>query len=146
MYATRRRPLRGWTWPQLTTLALGAIYTIVGSFGFVLTGGHHFFGHAGASVLGFTVNPFHSLVHVFIGLSGLALSRTPRGARAYGWMLATVFGSAFVFGLFAAGRNWDLLGLNWPDNIQHLVVAVGGGVIAAADPESPGVGDRAARA
>jgi hypothetical protein len=145
MSATRRGPLRGWTWPQLTTLALGAFFAVVGVVGFAINGTHDFFGVARYSMLGFSLNPFHDLVHVVLGASGLLLSRTLSSARTFGWLLAILYGAAFVYGLFAAGRTWDVLGLNWADNIAHLVLAlIGAGV--AAGPASTPVRDQPARA
>ena len=137
MAATRRGPLRGWTWPQLTTLALGAFFTAVGVVGFAVSGTHDFFGTAHFSLLGFSLNPFHDVVHLFLGVTGLALARTLSSARAYGWLLATLYGAVFVYGLFAAGREWDLLGLNWGDNIAHLVLALIGAGLAAGPVSTP---------
>jgi uncharacterized protein DUF4383 len=145
MSATRRGPLRGWTWPQLTTLVLGAFFTAVGLLGFRVSGTHDFFGAARHSFLGFSLNPFHNLVHVFLGAAGLLLAHTLTGARVYGWLLATVYGAGFVYGLFAAGQAWDLLGLNWADNIAHLVLALIGAALVAG-PASTAVSDRPARA
>jgi asparagine N-glycosylation enzyme membrane subunit Stt3 len=61
---------------------------------------------------------------------GIALSRTLSGARTYGWLLAAGYGLAFVYGLFAVGKDWDFLNLNWADNVLHLVTALVGLVIA----------------
>jgi hypothetical protein len=130
MSAADRPATRGMTPPQLLGLAVGAVYTVIGVVGFVVTGFDDFFGHGGDSLLGFMVNPFHNLVHVVIGVAGLALSRTLSGARSYGWLLAVGYGAAFVYGLFAVGRSWDPLDLNWADNWLHLVSAVLGLVIA----------------
>jgi Domain of unknown function (DUF4383) len=145
MSATRRGPLRGWTWPQLTTLALGAFFATVGVVGFGMSGTRDFFGVAHYSMLGFSLNPFHDLVHVVLGASALLLAHTLSTARTYGWLLATLYGAAFVYGLFAAGRSWDHLGLNWPDNIAHLVLALIGAALVAG-PASTTVGDQPARA
>jgi hypothetical protein len=41
-----------------------------------------------------------------------------------------VYGAAFVYGLFATGKDWDFLSLNWADNILHLATALVGLVIA----------------
>jgi hypothetical protein len=145
MSATSRGPLRGWTWPQLTTLALGAFFAAIGVVGFGVSGTHDFFGDARYSLLGFSLNPFHDLVHVVLGAAGLLLAHTLSGARAYGWLLATLYGAAFVYGLFAAGRSWDVLGLNWMDNVAHLLLALlGAGLVAG--PASQPLGDQPARA
>ncbi|WP_138760546.1 DUF4383 domain-containing protein [Modestobacter altitudinis] len=128
---------RGMTWPQQLALAFGAIYTLIGIIGFFITGFGDFFGNAHGmpmehdeTLLGFMINPMHNVVHILIGLAGIALSRTLRGARTYGWLLAVGYGAAFVYGLIAIDEDWDFLNLNWADNILHLVTALVGLVIA----------------
>jgi Domain of unknown function (DUF4383) len=128
---------RGMTWPQALTLAVGVIYTLVGIVGFLLTGFGDFFGNANGMsmthdemLLGFMINPMHNLVHLLVGVAGIALSRTLHGARTYGLLLLVGYGAAFVYGLFAVGQDWDFLNLNWADNILHLVTAAVGAAIA----------------
>jgi hypothetical protein len=119
------------TWPQLVGLAVGAVFTIIGVVGFFITGFDDFAGmDPGESLLGFMINPLHNVVHLLLGLAGLALARTLSGARRYGWLLAVGYGAAFVYGLFAVGETWDFLNLNWADNWLHLVTALVGLAIA----------------
>jgi uncharacterized membrane protein YjdF len=124
-------------WPQLLSLVFGVVYLAIGIIGFFITGFGDFFGNAnGASMehmdtlLGFMINPFHNVVHIVIGLAGIALARTLRGARTYGLLLLVGYGAAFVYGIFAVDKTWDFLNLNWADNILHLVTALIGAVIA----------------
>jgi hypothetical protein len=128
-------------WPQALALVVGAVYTVVGIAGFFVTGFDDFFAHTGEELLGFEVNPFHNLVHLVIGLAGLALARTPALARTYGWLLAIGYGAAFVYGLFAVGESWDFLSLNAADNWLHAVSALAGLVIALG-PVRSAVGNR----
>ena len=128
---------RGMTWPQQLALAFGVIYTLIGIIGFFITGFGDFFGnvngatlHHDETLLGFMINPMHNLVHVLIGVVGIVLSRTLSGARTYGWLLAAGSGAAFLYGLFAVGKDWDFLNLNWADNILHLLTALVGAAIA----------------
>jgi hypothetical protein len=128
---------RGMTWPQQLALAVGVIYTLIGIIGYFLTGFGDFFGNANGmtmehdeTLLGFMINPMHNLVHILIGVAGIALSRTLSGARTYGWVLAAGYGAAFIYGLFAVNKDWDFLNLNWADNILHLVTALVGLAIA----------------
>jgi Domain of unknown function (DUF4383) len=132
MSATDRPTTRGaMTWPQLVGLAVGAVFTIIGVVGFFITGFDDFAGtDPGESLLGFMINPLHNVVHLLLGLAGLALARTLGGARRYGWLLAVGYGAAFVYGLFAVGQSWDFLNLNWADNWLHLVTALIGLAIA----------------
>ena len=121
---------RGRTVPEILALAFGAIYTLIGIIGFFNTGFENFFQHTDKTLLGFEINGMHNVVHILIGVAGLALARTLAGARSYGWLLAVGYGAAFVYGLFATGKDWDFLSLNWADNILHLATVLVGLVIA----------------
>ena len=104
---------------QLLALAIGAVYTLVGLLGFFVTGFDNFAAETDETLLGFEVNPLHNIVHLAIGLAGLALWRRLDTARTYGWLLAAGYGLAFVYGLFAAGNSdINFLSINgrrqWP--------------------------------
>lgn len=118
-------------WPQTLALVVGAVYLLIGIVGFFITGFDNFFGHTGQTLVGFEINGMHNVVHLLVGVAGLALARTLAGARTFGLLLAVAYGAAFLYGLFAVGRDWDFLSLNWADNILHLVSAVVGGAIVA---------------
>jgi uncharacterized membrane protein YuzA (DUF378 family) len=123
--ATTRHPA------QLLALAIGVVYTLVGIAGFFVTGFDNFAAETDKTLLGFEVNPLHNIVHLLIGLAGLALWRRLDTARTYGWLLAAGYGVAFIYGLFAAGnRDINFLSLNGADNILHLVSALAGVAIA----------------
>jgi hypothetical protein len=123
--ATTRHPA------QLLALAIGAVYTLIGVAGFFVTGFDNFAAETDKTLLGFEVNPLHNIVHLAIGLAGLALWRRLDTARTYGWLLAAGYGLAFIYGLFAAGnRDINFLSLNSADNILHLVSALAGVAIA----------------
>jgi ABC-type transport system involved in multi-copper enzyme maturation permease subunit len=116
---------------QLLALAIGAIYTLVGLLGFLVTGLDNFAAETNKTLLGFEINPLHNLVHLAIGLAGLALWRRLDTARTYGWLLAAGYGLAFLYGLFAAGnRDLNFLSINGADNVLHLLSAVAGLAIA----------------
>ena len=100
---------------QLLALAIGAIYTLVGLLGFLVTGLDNFAAETNKTLLGFEINPLHNIVHLAIGLAGLALWRRLDTARTYGWLLAAGYGLAFLYGLFAAGNSdINFLSLNGP--------------------------------
>jgi ABC-type transport system involved in multi-copper enzyme maturation permease subunit len=123
--ATTRHPA------QLLALAIGVVYTLVGIAGFFVTGFDNFAAETDKTLLGFEVNPLHNIVHLAIGLAGLALWRRLDTARTYGWLLAAGYGLAFIYGLFATGnRDINFLSLNGADNILHLVSALAGVAIA----------------
>ena len=133
--ATARHP------SQLLALAIGAVYTLIGILGFFVTGLDNFASETDKTLLGFEINPLHNIVHLAIGLAGLAMWRRLDTAKTYGWLLAAGYGLAFLYGLFAAGnRDINFLSLNAADNILHLLSAAAGLAIALWPA------DRAARA
>ena len=116
---------------QLLALAIGAIYTLVGILGFFVTGLENFASETDKTLLGFEVNPLHNIVHLLIGLAGLALWRRLDTAKTYGWLLAAGYGLVFLYGLFAAGNSdINFLSINGADNGLHLVSAAAGLAIA----------------
>ena len=119
-------------WPQLASLVIGVVYLLIGIVGFFVTGFDNFAGHTDETLLGFEINPLHNIVHILVGAAGIALSRTLRTARTFGWLLAVAYGATFLYGLFAAGRedSANFLSLNAADNILHLVSALAGLAIA----------------
>jgi hypothetical protein len=132
MAASARNTGAGRPWPQILGLAFGAIYLLVGILGFFVTGFDNFAGNEQhETLLGFMVNPLHNIVHILIGVAGLALSRTLVGAKTFGLLLAAGYGLAFIYGVIAVGKDWDFLNINWADNILHLLSAIVGGVIYA---------------
>jgi uncharacterized membrane protein YuzA (DUF378 family) len=132
----------GMTWPQMLSLAFGAIYLLIGIVGFFVTGFDDFAAHdTGENLLGFAINPLHNIVHIVIGLAGLLLGRTLAGARTYGWLLAIGYGAAFVYGLLAIDAEWDFLNINAADNVLHILTALMGLVIALG-PVKDRVADR----
>ena len=109
------------------------MYTLVGIVGFFITGFSGFAEPEGELLLGvFEINPLHNIVHLAIGLAGLALwSRLDR-ARLYGWLLAAGYGLTFIYGLFVADSDEpaNFLALNQGDNWLHIVSALAGLAIA----------------
>ena len=120
---------RGKTVPEILALAFGAVYLLVGVVGFFITGFDNFFEHTDETLLVFDINPAHNVVHILIGVAGLALGRTLAGARTYGWLLTVGYGAAFIYGIFAVDKSWDFLNLNWADNVLHIASAAVGAVI-----------------
>jgi Domain of unknown function (DUF4383) len=123
---------RGMTWPQLLAAVFGAVYLVVGIIGFFWTGFDNFAGNSQHDmIIGlFMVNPLHNIAHILVGILGLALSRTLKSARTYGWLLAGLYAVLFVYGLIAQGKSWDFLDINTADNVLHIATALVGLVIA----------------
>jgi uncharacterized membrane protein YuzA (DUF378 family) len=116
---------------QLLALVIGVVYTLIGIAGFFVTGFENFAAETDKTLLGFEINPLHNIVHLVIGLAGLALWRRLDTARTYGWLLAAGYGLAFLYGLFAAGNSdINFLSLNGADNVLHLLSAAAGLAIA----------------
>ncbi len=137
---TGTRP--GKTVPEILSLAFGAVYLLVGIVGFFITGFDNFAGNEqDEMLLFFMINPLHNIVHILVGIAGLLLGRTLAGARTYGWLLAVAYGAVFIYGLLAAGKDWDFLNINGADNVLHILTAVVGLVIALL-PVHSAVNDR----
>lgn len=116
--------------PRVIAAVVGAVFLAVGIAGFAVTGFDGFASSHGESLLGFHVNPLHNLVHIAIGVAGLAMAIWLGMARTFGWLLFGVYGAAFIYGLFAVNKSWDILALNAADNGLHLVFAAVGLMIA----------------
>ena len=120
-------------WPhQWLALVIAVVYLAIGVIGFFVTGFDGFAEHDhDQHLLGFTINPLHNIVHLAIGLLGVLLWRTSRGARTFGWILAIGYGAVFVYGLIVQGdADRDILNINTADNVLHIVTAIVGLVIA----------------
>jgi len=112
---------------QKLALAIGVAYTLAGILGFFITGFDDFVGITDKTLLGFEINPAHNIVHLVIGLAGLALWRTRAGAKTYGILLAVGYGAAFLYGLLAVGNDdINFLSINLADNGLHIVSALAG--------------------
>jgi hypothetical protein len=116
---------------QLVGLTVAGLFLFVGIAGFFVTGFSGWTEHDHSqTLLGFAVNPLHNVVHLAIGLAGLALSRTSAGARTFGWLLVVGYGAALVYGLFAHNADWDFLNINAADNWLHLFSVLAGLTVA----------------
>jgi hypothetical protein len=123
----------GTTLGQKAALAVGAVFTLVGLVGFAVTGFDDFAGRTHETLLGFELNPLHNIVHLIIGLGGLALWRRADTARTYGWLLFGGYGLTFFYGLAVAGKDasgGNFLSINAADNVLHLLSALAGLAIA----------------
>lgn len=117
---------------QWLALVIGVVYLLVGIVGFFITGFDDFTSHDHEqTLLGFAINPMHNIVHVVVGLLGIALWSTVSRARTYGWILAVGYGATFVYGLIVSeDSDSNFLNINDADNWLHLVSALAGLLIA----------------
>jgi hypothetical protein len=100
----------------------GVVYLLVGLLGFTVSGGHHFAGTDGGTLLGlFMVNPLHNVAHLLIG--ALLVIAATRG-EAVSSRVNTVVGGVYLLlgliGLFILSNDVNVLALNTPDNLLHF--------------------------
>lgn len=122
----------GRTPSQYLALIVGLAFTVAGIAGFFVTGFDDFVAtDTDQYLLGLEINPLHNVVHLVIGLAGLALAVSAAGARTYGVLLFVGYAATFVYGLFAVeNEDINILSLNTADNWFHLASALVGLVIA----------------
>ncbi len=128
-------------------LIVGIVYTLVGLMGLIGLGKTAYTGpqltvSAGAgNLLGiFPVNILHDIVHLAIGLAGIAAYRSFTGARGYSRALAILYALLAVLGLLPApiSTTFGLIPIFGNDVWLHAVtaaVAAYFGFFAPAQPE-----------
>ncbi len=117
---------------QTVTLAVGAVFLLVGVLGFVpgITSGVDqltFAGHqSGAMLLGlFQVSILHNIVHLLFGVVGLALSRSWTGSRSYLIWGGAIYLVLWIYGLVIGHESpANFVPLNMADNWLHFVLGV----------------------
>ena len=122
-----RAPLR-----QLTFL-ISLAFLAVGIAGFIpgITthyGDLRFAGHdSGAQLLGvFQVSILHNIVHLLYGVTGLVLSRTTPGARAFLVVGGLVYLVLALYGTLISGDSgWNFVPVDDGDNLLHLGLGLG---------------------
>jgi arginine exporter protein ArgO len=121
-----RRPV------QLAATVFGAVFLLVGILGFIpgvttnydtMTFAGH---HSEAMLLGvFAVSVLHNIVHLAFGVAGLALARTPAGARNFLIGGGIVYLVLWIYGLVIDhGSDANFVPVNNADNWLHLGLAV----------------------
>jgi Domain of unknown function (DUF4383) len=103
----------------------GAIYLAVGILGFAFTGLSDFASSSGDQLIFFGVNPLHNIVHILVGALWLGASRSEQSARIVTALIGAVYLVVGVLGLFINGSSdLNILNINQPDNVLHLVSAL----------------------
>ncbi len=118
---------------QKASMAVGAVFLLVGVLGFVpgITANFdqlHFAGHQSeALLLGlFQVSALHNIVHLLFGAAGLILAKTATGARSYLLYGGVIYLVLFVYGLVVPQDSvGNFVPLNGFDNVLHLLLGVG---------------------
>lgn len=108
---------------QRFAYAFGALYLVVGVAGFFVTGFEDFSGTEGEKLILLGVNPLHNLVHVALGILWLAGAGRETTARTINILIGAVLAIVGIIGLFLVNSSANILALNHPDNLLHLVTA-----------------------
>jgi hypothetical protein len=105
--------------------ALGVVYLLVGTLGFLVTAGVGFAATSGGDLLGiFEVNPLHNIVHLAIGVALVgAFVAGPSATRAVATIIGAVYLIVGVAGFVVTGSDANILALNLPDHLLHLGTA-----------------------
>ncbi|WP_159802888.1 DUF4383 domain-containing protein [Arthrobacter zhaoguopingii] len=118
---------------QKASLAVGAVFLLVGLLGFVpgitsqyeqlAFAGHH----SGALLLGlFQVSVLHNVVHLLFGVAGILLARSASGARSYLLVGGIMYLVLWIYGLVIDQESaGNFVPLNAADNWLHLLLGVG---------------------
>jgi hypothetical protein len=124
---------------QNLAMLLGGVFLLVGVAGFIpgitqdydeLTN----FGGEGAELLGiFGINIIENIVHLAFGLVGLAMARTPLGARTFLIGGGVVYLVIWIYGiLIDLDSDANFIGVNDAGNWLHLALGVAmvvGGIV-----------------
>jgi hypothetical protein len=121
---------------------IGAFYVIIGIIGFFITGFSSFVQNTGDELIGFSINPFHNLVHLSIGAFLIIMSRQAT-ASAEGACLGVglFYVTAFVIGVIGESNLTiiSMFGRGDLENFNHLVNGVlllGLGLVSSGATES----------
>ena len=97
----------------------GAVYTLVGIAGFFVS--ETFAATYDDTLLGFEVNHLHNIVHLLIGLALLGASRRTETARRLNLLIGGTYVVLGVIGWFIQDTAANVIALNEPDHLLHLV-------------------------
>jgi Domain of unknown function (DUF4383) len=116
----QRERLSGRSMVQLVALTFGAVYLLVGVLGLI-----PFFGgsytQADNNLLGFVpINLLHNIVHLVIGVAGLAAAASLAASKRYCQVFGIVLIAVGVVGIFASSPL-NLLPIGGLDIAIHLV-------------------------
>jgi hypothetical protein len=109
------------------------VFLLVGILGFIPGVTTHYdklalAGHGSmAMLLGlFSVSILHNIVHLLFGVAGLALARTPGGARGYLIIGGVLYLVLWIYGLLIDQQSMaNFVPVNDADNWLHLGLGVG---------------------
>jgi hypothetical protein len=112
--------------PRAFALVIGIVFLLVGILGFILN-------PTEGALLGiFAVNVEHNLIHVLVGVLGIAAALTgwPRlYAQGLGIVYLLVGILGFIPGLAPDGMLLGLVHINLADNLLHLIVGAAAALV-----------------
>ncbi|MBN6041911.1 DUF4383 domain-containing protein [Amycolatopsis sp. 195334CR] len=114
---------------RLAALAIGLIYLLLGVLGFTVAEHPGQIGPGAENTVWiFSVSSVQNVLHVAVGLLGLAAATRAAGARIYGIGLFVVFIGMTAFGVLASSADTpgNVLNLNWAANWLHGLTALAG--------------------
>ena len=102
----------------------GVVYVLVGAVGFAITTGLGFAEPTGHQLIIFELNPLHNVVHVLVGglLAGAALG-SAGASKVVNTLVGAVYLLVGIAGFFLVGSELNIIAVNHPDNLLHLVSA-----------------------
>ncbi len=122
-------------------LVFGAVYLLVGLLGFAATGFDNFATFSPDTLIIFSVNPLHNIVHLAIGAVWVASAAKHESAKAANLGIGVVYLLVAVLGFLEVEFVAELVnireGAGDPDNFLHLVSGAAGVFFGTA-----GAGDR----
>lgn len=102
----------------------GLLYVTIGILGFFVTGFGNFVQNTGDTLIGFSINPMHNLVHLLIGAFLIIMSTRPNVATAEGAVMGVglFYVVAFVIGTVAKDNLTiiSMYGYGDLENFNHL--------------------------
>lgn len=145
----RSRSTASGTPVQAAAALVGVLFLLVGVLGFIPgittdSGSLETAGHEShAELLGiFQVSVLHNVVHLLLGVAGVALARTRSSARAFLVGGGAIYLLLFLYGLVVDDDSQaNVVPLNTADDWLHLVLGVGMvvlGVVLARRSATPG--------
>jgi hypothetical protein len=107
---------------------IGAFYVLIGVIGFFITGFSNFVENTNDALLGFSINPFHNLVHLGIGSFLILMASNKNKAVGEGATMGVglFYIVAFVIGVYAKDNLTiiSMHGYGDLENFNHLVNGV----------------------
>jgi hypothetical protein len=121
----------------------GLLYITIGIVGFFVTGFDNFLQNTNETLIGFSINPLHNLVHLLIGIFLIVMATRPQIPVAEGAVMGVglFYVTAFVIGAMAKDNLTiiSMYGYGDLENFNHIVNGVallGLGLISSAQTQS----------